>query len=198
MDFYECIIQLEEIQPLIWRKLLIPVETTLTKLHDILQIAMGWQNCHLHRFFIKGYYYEDLTDAEPYYLQMMYNLRSQWGIKLAKLNLMPGDSFHYRYDFGDNWRHVVTIENRVNHPSLDYPVCLAGERQCPPENCGGFPGYQHVLNVMFNPSHSQFNDIARWLNGYLEPESFNKDGVNLKLKSSRFKVKHKVANLPSL
>lgn len=92
------------------------------------------------------------------------------------------------YDFGDNWRHEVLIE-AILAPAerLRHPVCVAGERHCPPEDCGGVPGYEEFLEAIRDPSHPQHNEMLAWIGGgRFDPEGFNLDAVNRVLRRIRW------------
>jgi hypothetical protein len=70
-------------------------------------------------------------------------------VLLGSLIRRKGQTFSYEYDFGDSWQHAVKVERIVPYdPSVALPVCLAGARACPPEDCGGFPGYANVLRAL--------------------------------------------------
>lgn len=163
-------ITLYGIQPEIWRRVLVPGNMKLDMLHETIQGAMGWQNNHLHEFVVNGTTYGD-PDNPPHG-----SFVSERGTKtkLKFLGLQPGDKFLYRYDFGDNWTHHVLIEQILEPAAGDiYPKCIAGERACPPEDCGGPPGYEHLLEVLGNPAHDEYEELIEWLAGAFDPEDFD-------------------------
>ncbi len=94
---------------------------------------------------------------------------------------MPGDSFNLRYDFGDDWMHVVTLVEKKKYDSVSYDdpgvEVLAGEGNCPPDDCGGVPGYMHLLEVIADSSNEEYEMMKEWLEcwGYadFDPEQFN-------------------------
>ncbi len=117
---YQLRVVLREISPLIWRRLLVPAETTLAGLHDILQVAFAWSDEHLHRFVVHGADY-DLA-----------------AVRLADLGLRETERFVYDYDFTDFWRHDLRVEQVLAvEPGRRYPRCTGGRRAGPPEDCGG-------------------------------------------------------------
>jgi hypothetical protein len=128
------------ITPAIWRRLLLPGNTKLEQVHEAIQGAFGWQNCHLHEFQIGSKRYGD-----PDVVGELINERGTRS-KLKYLDLAVGDKFFYVYDFGDDWRHEVEIEAILPPDSNGYyPTCTDGARACPPEDCGGVPGYMHLV-----------------------------------------------------
>lgn len=163
-------ITLYGIQPEIWRRVLVPGNMKLDMLHETIQGAMGWQNNHLHEFVINGTIYGD-PDNPP-----RGSFVSERGTKtkLKFLGLQPGDKFLYRYDFGDDWIHHVLIEQILEPVAGDtYPKCIAGARACPPEDCGGPPGYEHFLEVLKDPAHDEYEELIEWLAGAFDPEDFD-------------------------
>jgi len=129
---YEMKVTLKGSKPPIWRRIQVPAHATLDDLHNVLQRAMGWEDCHLHSFTVKGKSYGESHEPTD--------------VTLAALGLKGKDKFTYCYDFGDYWEHDVLVEKVFN---LDEPlqraVCLKGARACPPEDCGGMWRYQDSL-----------------------------------------------------
>lgn len=134
------------ITPSVWRRLLLPGNTKLEQVHECIQGAFGWQNCHLHEFEIAGKRYGDPDTAHG-----DQEIISERGTKskLKFFDLQVGDKFLYVYDFGDDWRHELEIEAIVPPvPDGYYPDCIAGARACPPEDCGGVPGYLRLVRPL--------------------------------------------------
>ena len=117
---------------MIWRRLLIHGDSTITDLHYILQITMGWSDDHLHRFRIHG---------KQYGIARMGGLSfsdDPDAVRLKDFRLRINERFVYEYDFHDNWQHQIRVETILAHePHRSYPVCTGGKRACPPEDCGG-------------------------------------------------------------
>lgn len=97
----------------------------------------------------------------------------------------------YVYDFGDNWRHEVTLEKIMPSDGPTKPLCLAGERRCPPEDVGGPHGYQEFLEVIFQPEHEEFEHYRQWAGEGFDPEEFKLKAVNDTLSRMRFPVRHR-------
>lgn len=166
-------------KPLIWRRFLVEDTITLGKLHDILQIVMGWTNSHLHHFIIDGEYYGKPLEDD------FGNMRTkdETRFKLDQFVRGKGFRFGYEYDFGDSWLHDLIIEKiLVAEKVIYYPVCIAGKRACPPEDVGGIWGYEDFLKAIANPKHPEHEDLLEWIGGGFDPEYFNLEEVNVRLR----------------
>ena len=136
---YQLKVGLRECSPMIWRRLRVTSETSLGQLHTIIQIAMGWEDLHLHRFRIYGKEYGIYREGG-----MVFD-DNPFHVTLAQFKLRKGERFEYEYDFGDFWQHDIYLERVLPHdPDTIYPVCIAGAGDCPPEDCGGPEGYQRL------------------------------------------------------
>ena len=180
---YQIKITLKDSKPPIWRRLLISSETTLPKLHAIIQEAMGWTNSHLHAFDIHGVLYSAPSPYDSGHLAEL-NMKSTNGVKLNQLITLEGKKFRYDYDFGDDWRHDILIEKILPaNPNQKLPVCIAGKRACPPEDVGGVWGYDGFLEAINDPKHPEHEDYLEWIDGSFDPAAFDLDEVNRRLKS---------------
>jgi Plasmid pRiA4b ORF-3-like protein len=175
---YELYVELEGIQPPIWRRLLVPATITLPKLHDLLQLAMGWTNSHLHSFTIGDRTFGMAgTDLEE--LNMLDESRRTLEAVLA--NTIR--EFVYEYDFGDGWCHRIEVKP-VSRPNTDwfYPLCIAGARAAPPDDVGGVPGYEEFLAAIKNPGHEEHDSMLTWIGGAFDPEGFDLNAINRTLR----------------
>jgi len=156
-------IELKDSDPLIWRVVEVPTSVTLKVLHDIVQAAMGWLDYHLWEMAIGGQIYglpmEEDWGAAPRKVASRTRLRDV---------LAPGTTkIDYTYDFGDDWKHSLTVSDiRAGDPGTAYPRFIAGERDCPPEDCGGIPGFYEMLEARADPQHPDHADVSEWLDGY--------------------------------
>ena len=137
---YELYVELEGIEPLIWRRLLVPATITLPKLHDLLQLAMSWTNSHLHSFTIENRTF-GMADVDNFEELDMLDERRH---TIAAVLGASTREFLYLYDFGDSWHHRITVKT-LAHPNPDwhYPLCTGGARAAPPDDVGGPPGYEN-------------------------------------------------------
>lgn len=171
-------VQLQYIEPPIWRRLRIRSSATLADLHDAIQAAMGWGDSHLHEFFIGGRRYGPLYEDAPE------ELIDETTITLQALKLAKGTRFLYSYDFGDNWEHDIRVEKaEAVSAELLHPLCLDGARACPPEDCGGPPGYQELRAALADPRHPRHRELRRWVGKDWDAERFDLDAVNPALHS---------------
>ncbi|WP_240477603.1 plasmid pRiA4b ORF-3 family protein [Pectobacterium brasiliense] len=155
-------------QPTIWRRVVVPANITLDRLHDVLQITMGWEDSHLHEFIFKKQRFTDTFND----LDHGDNVEEESLHRLDTLLKRKGSLLHYVYDFGDSWEHVIELENSA-YPDDDesgFLHCLGGEGGCPPEDCGGIPGYFRLREVLNDPEHEEHEDTLEWLG---IPEEFH-------------------------
>lgn len=167
-------ITLKDIKPPIWRRIEIPANATFWELHVAIQDAMGWLDGHLHEFEVLDQSGEELRIGipddegwcEPATIP-------GWKRKLSPVFRRPGDKALYTYDFGDAWEHTLTLESiEAARPGMTYPVCLAGRRRCPPEDCGGAWEYQRLLEVLADPKHEEHSALLEWVGGQFDAEEF--------------------------
>ncbi len=153
------------VRPPIWRRLLVPSDAPLARLHRILQAAMGWEDAHLHLFEVDGVRYGDVEDfPDP--------LGDEDAFTVADAAAVTRD-FRYEYDFGDGWEHDVRIGQRLATVGSGTPRCLDGARACPPEDCGGPHGYEHLLAVLADPADPERPELLEWLGGEFDPDAFD-------------------------
>jgi len=167
-------VTLRDIKPPVWRRLVLPGTMTLAELHEAIQAAMGWHGGHLHAFDIAGRQYGD-----PRTVHVVDDMDDETRLTLNGLLRSGVARFTYTYDLGDNWQHQVLIER--TQPALDtgrYPACVAGRRNCPPEDCGGPWGYAELLAAIADPTHPEHADRRAWLGEDFDPDEFDVDAAN--------------------
>lgn len=174
-------IELIGIEPLIWRRIQVPSYYNFWDLHVAIQDAMGWQDYHLHSFEIKGKRKkktQKIGIPDFHQIDDSLALDPGWEIPVTDFFNDLGVTAQYLYDFGDYWEHAVLLEGYiVKDTEMEYPLCVAGERACPPEDCGGVPGYFHMLNVLSNPADEEYEDMRMWLGGNWKAEYFDAESV---------------------
>lgn len=173
-------VELRDVKPIVWRRLLVPETVTLAKLHVILQCSMGWTNSHLHEYEIARRRYgipdddNDWPGAEP--------VADERRVRLKPLIESGLRRFTYQYDFGDSWEHVIKVEDLVPPKSATPPIiCLAGANACPPEDVGGYPGYAEFLAALADPAHEEHAHMRSWVGGTFDPTAFDLAEINRNL-----------------
>ena len=175
-DIYQLKVTLLGTDPPIWRRILVPADLILAKLHDVLQKAMGWENSHLYEFRAGKQIY-GRPNREMMSLGFGPTTINDRQVCLDEVLPRVRSKLIYTYDMGDSWEHSVVLEKSLPaDPNMTYPVCTGGERACPPEDCGGIPGFYNLLE---NPE-----ELRDWIGGY-DPEAFSAEAVNRVLQPRR-------------
>lgn len=174
---YDLVLTFADIEPAIWRRLLVRNDITLRRLHNIIQAVGAWQNRHLHEFVIAGTRY---GRAHP-----------DWELPQPRdatvtLNFLPlaeDRAFPYVYDFGDYWKIEVLLEHVLPvDKERAYPLCLGGARAFPPEDSGGVYGYTLLLEALADPQHPQHTERRNWAGEDYDPERFDLEETNERLR----------------
>jgi hypothetical protein len=186
---YHLKVTMRGIRPPIWRRLRVPSTVTFAQLHDVLQVAFGWTNSHLHQFRVGRDCFgmpdpdgggSDVIDERRVRLEKVVNVKS----KLL-----------YEYDFGDGWEHDIVVE-RADAVRNPVPTCLDGRRSGPPEDCGGPFGYGNLLEVLADPSHPEHAEMLEWAGPDLHPEHFDVDATNKQLRTLGARWQRAIARKP--
>ena len=168
-------ITLHGIQPPIWRRFQVEDAMTFEDFHTAIQLVMGWEMSHLYAFNVNR---ELITDAESR-REMGERGRDAEDTELKKVVKKEGTTFNYTYDFGDSWEHEIVLEKILPlDPDQIYPYCLDGARACPPEDCGGLPGYMNILETLKKPKSKAYKELMEWLDEEFDPEAFDAEAVN--------------------
>jgi hypothetical protein len=174
-------IELPEISPLIWRRILVPSNYNFWDLHVAIQDSMGWLDYHLHYFEIKGKgkkktEHIGIPDFDRF--EEMQEVFPGWEIPVLNYFNDLGITAKYLYDYGDSWLHTVRLEGYlIKEKNLKYPLCIGGARSCPPEDCGGGPGYTELLATLSNPENDDYENMKKWVGEEWDPEYFDKDMI---------------------
>jgi hypothetical protein len=156
-------------KPPVWRRVLVRADTRLDELHEIVQAALGWQNCHMHSF-SAGDQEFGIPDPEL-------GFGDERKVTLGQLVSAVGDRLRYTYDFGDNWEHEILVEELLDaDPGARYPMLVAAKGMCPPEDCGGVWGYASLKEILADPGHDEHQEMLEWL-GLDEARQFDPAAV---------------------
>lgn len=147
MEVYAIKVTLLGTSPPVWRRVLVQRDITLRNLHHTLQIVMGWTNSHLHQFVFQRHRYSDPKH------KCQGRTVDESRTKLRDLIWNPGEILLYEYDFGDGWQHELLLEEVLLGDESFRQICVAGQRNCPPEDCGGPHGFAELLKALRDPNH---------------------------------------------
>ena len=166
-------------KPPIWRRVRVPAAMSLSDLHDVIQTAMGWTNSHLHQFEVGDRIY---AAPNPFYDDPDPDTLDATSVRLGQV-AQVGETLRYTYDFGDDWRHDVLVEQDVEPGSgVVLPVCVGGRRACPPEDVGGVWAYADLLESWQDPQHPDHEELREWAGPYFDPAAFDADAVTRSLR----------------
>lgn len=182
MKAYKIKITLEGSEPVIWRRVIVPAELTFKRLHDVIQLSMGWSNSHLYDFNIKEKKLRITGDEEAVAEYKMYSKieltrkNDPYGFIANLLEVKPklsskvkidkylevNRSIIYVYDLGDYWKHNIILEDIVEDYENNYPICMDGGGVCPPEDVGGVLGYMDFLEIINDKNHPEYEATKKW------------------------------------
>ena len=169
-------IELLGVDPTIWRRIQVPERYTFWDLHVAIQDAMGWRDYHLHAFRVVGS--EDVIGIPDKEGDDPFETKPGWKLAVADYFTDQVPLAVYEYDFGSSWVHEVRFEGfHDSEPGKTYPACVGGERNRPPEDCGGVHAYHELLRTLADPSDPEHETMLEWVGGSFEPEEFDADKV---------------------
>jgi hypothetical protein len=170
---YQFDIRLLGSDPPIWRRILVPDQMTLSGLHHLIQVVMGWEHSHMHEFCVNSIRYGEPDPNDT-------TLRNNHRVRLRDILREKDARFLYLYDYGDGWQHLVTVEDILTQLDLESmnPRCLDGARACPPEDSGGIGGYAHILEVLQDEQHQEYQSRLTWVGPHFDPECFSVQAIN--------------------
>jgi len=164
-ETFQIKVTLRDVKPPVWRRLIVPSDITLPVLHQVLQAAMGWYDCHLHLFRVRDRAFAPPGDFEPIG-------EDSRAVSLRDIAPRKGSRVVYEYDFGDGWCHDLVVEDVIDGRCSSVR-CLKGRRRCPPEDCGGPWGYAELREVVADPTHEQHDELCEWIPDDFDPEDFD-------------------------
>ena len=182
-------IELADFNPRIWRRIEVPLALGLNGLHEAIQAAMLFEDYHLFQFDVGGQRYA-IPDPDWDDVRSTIDARN---VNLGTLIDRGVTTFKYTYDFGDDWRHAITIEAVVPaDPAHDYPRFVDGAGRAPPEDVGGIPGFEEFLEAMTKPRHPGRKRLIRWYGREFDPDDIDAATITARLaKLARRHVRHK-------
>lgn len=169
-------IQLDDVEPAIWRRVEVPLTSSLKAIHSVIQAIMLFEGYHLFQFEIgdRRYGYPDPEWGD--------DMRDAHNIRLGAILARGETRFTYTYDFGDDWRHTVVVEDvGAADPMVDYPRFIEGARRAPPEDVGGLPGFEEFLRLMAEPSDPEHDSVVTWYGRFFGPDDIGLATINQRL-----------------
>jgi hypothetical protein len=172
-------IELDYIEPLIWRRIAVRTSMNLKALHKVIQAAMGWLDYHLWEFTADERRYGTPIPDDPDWNKRISNAAST---KLSALLTTGVTEFGYMYDFGDDWEHRIIVEAiKPAETGESYPCFLGGERRCPPEDCGGPPGYFEFIESIASKRGKKAKEALEWYGGPYDPDDIDEQQIKITL-----------------
>lgn len=198
MKAYQIKITLVGSSPLIWRKVIVPADITFKRLHDVIQFSMGWKNYHLYDFNIREENIiitgdeERIAEYEFYSKMKLTKKNDPHGFIANTLKVKPmlsskvkidkylkeEQNIEYIYDFGDYWKHDITLEKVIDDYQYGYPTCVDADGGCPPEDVGGILGYMEFLDVMNDKNNPEYENLKEWAESQEYEDDFDIVYVN--------------------
>jgi hypothetical protein len=176
LSVVELKVTLLDVTPQVWRRFRVPTAITLGGLHRVIQIVMGWEDAHLHEWTVGGVSYGNPAEedwGEP--------LEDETNVSLAEI-AASDLAIRYDYDLGNGWEHLVEVVGIEPYLATEPPiVCLDGARACPPEDCGGPHGYEHLIDALANPDDEEHDELTAWVGDAFDPAEFDRSAINRRL-----------------
>ena len=162
-------VTLDDVEPKVLRRIEVPVDIKLDRLHLTLQAALGWTNSHLFEIRARdtgwGLPSPDWPDGP---------LDARKAKLIDVLEDVGTKTLRYLYDFGDGWEHTIKIERMTNpEPDVAYPRLIEAAGRCPPEDVGGPWGYGEIIEALEDPGHERHAKIREWLGDDFDPHAFD-------------------------
>ncbi len=174
-------IELQGIEPLIWRRVAVRTSISLMHMHRVIQVVMGWLDSHLWELEANGRKYAMHLSDEPEWNERYGNAES---VLLSGLLNGGTREMEYVYDIGDNWEHSIIVERvAAPLPNVAYPQFLGGERRCPPEDCGGISGYREFLKNVASKKSATRKSALDWHGGAYDPDDIGEQRIVTALRS---------------
>ncbi len=157
----QLLITLREVSPLVWRKIIVPDYYSFYQLHLAIQRCFGWKDAHLFQF-SENSIMDEVSIGMPGIEGDDMDVIDATRTGIVSIFRLPADCYTYIYDFGDNWKHEIVLE-QVSPDNINRPYCLDGAGACPPEDVGGVRGYRQMLKVFEGPDNEERQSYSQWL-----------------------------------
>ncbi|TSB45555.1 plasmid pRiA4b ORF-3 family protein [Alkalicoccobacillus porphyridii] len=181
-DYYQVKMTMSDIKPPIWRRVLVPSNITFHKFHKVIQAAFDWQDYHQYVFKFPEFLIIEPSLEVPLKEGDKHPKRTKIDTVFEEY-----DHFYYEYDLGDSWEHKIEVEKVVIVDEEKHtPICIDGDRNRPPEDVGGVPGYEEFLKTISDPTHEDYDFMLTWAEKdtggrKFDPDYFYKNEINRRL-----------------
>lgn len=175
---YRLKISLCGITPEIWRIVEVPADISLDRLHDVIQISLGWNDSHLHTF-------KTGKDKYSEYIEPENGEKDESFVRLNDIVKRKGKIIEYLYDFGDHWEHEIKFIDKIKLDDMQMSMglfevkCLDGANECPPDDVGSVPGYENFIEIMNNPEDPEYEETLEWYQSQTGKETFAQDHFDI-------------------
>jgi hypothetical protein len=162
-------VTLDDVEPKVQRRIEVPADIKLDRLHLTLQAALGWTNSHLFEIRARdtgwGLPDPDWPDGP---------LDARKAKLIDVLEDAGTKTLRYLYDFGDGWEHTIKVERLANpEPNVAYPRLIEASGRCPPEDVGGSWGYAEMIEALGDPKHERHDEMREWAGDDFDPHAFD-------------------------
>lgn len=165
---------LRDVEPRVWRRMVVKESMWLSRLHDAIQLAFGWFDYQMHRFTVGGVFY-----GNPVRRENQTEIEDDRDFALTDLELAPKEVFLYEYFFGETWQVDIRVEKaEPAQPGVKYPLLTDGKHNGPPEDCGGPAGYKEVLYSLKHPEEPLSKEWLEWLGEDYDPHELKLEKLN--------------------
>lgn len=165
---YQFKIQLKNVSnPTVWRRILVPSDYTFEDFHRVIQFAFGWEFSHLYFFSPTGYNSHPMIEmnyeGDEFYEVLDESSLDAGTTLLSMIFVTEKQKFTYLYDYGDDWKHQITLEKILQDEKIEKPILLKGQGACPPEDCGGPWRYEDLKVILADKKHPEHKEMKEWL-----------------------------------
>ena len=174
-------VTLDDVKPAVLRRIEVPFDIRLDRLHLTIQAAMGWTNSHLYEIRADGVGWSTPYPDQDWAGDFLDARKARLGDVLEDVGTK---TLKYLYDFGDGWEHTIKIERLIDsEPGILYPRLIEAKGRCPPEDVGGPWGYGEFLEAIAESKHERHKELLEWCGGDFDPQQFDIDEINRRMAS---------------
>lgn len=182
-------ISLIDSDPEIYRIVEVPSDIRLENFAAVINTAMGWEGYHMH-LFQKGKTIYTTEESDDDLLFAPDKTVNSYSLSLGEILTRKGSHIEYEYDFGDSWRHLITLESQQAYKKDETQgvFLIDGANACPPEDCGGIYGYQKMLEALKQPHSKAAKEYREWLGKNFNAHKFNAKKVERELRDFPIRI----------